>query len=280
MSEEVVETPKKKPPVLELKGVGRTFVGPTGRPLEAIRDVNLTIEDVPGIGEFRSLLGPSGSGKSTILNLIAGLDKPTVGTVKIDGKIVDGPGPQVGMVFQNYSSMPWMTVLQNVSYGLKLQGVSYEEREERAMELVRRVGLLGHEKKYPQTLSGGMRQRVALARTLAVKPRIILMDEPFGALDVRIRVETQDLVMEMWEELEPTIILVTHDIGEAVYMSDTIYVLSAEPGTVIDKISVDLPHPRKRDMTRTERFRHLENRVLNRLHELSEGKPEDFRITI
>ena len=267
-------------PILELTDVSRVFIDPDGKQHVAIKDVNLRIEDLPGKGEFRALLGPSGCGKSTIFNLVAGLDFPTTGTVRVGGKPVTGPGPDRGMVFQSYSSMPWMNVLDNVAYGLKLQGVPRGERHDKALDLIKRVGLAGHEKKYPQNLSGGMRQRVAIARTLAVEPRIILMDEPFGALDVKTRVETQDMVLQMWEELEATILFVTHDIGEAVYMSDQIYVLSAGPGRIIEHIRVDLPHPRKREITRTSQFRAYEQKIIDLIHRESGGQAEELRLTI
>lgn len=266
--------------IVELSNVSRVFIDPEGNEHTAIKDVNLIIEDVPGSGEFRALLGPSGCGKSTILNLIAGLDQPSTGTVKVAGKTVTGPGPDRGMVFQNYSSMPWMNVLQNVAYGLKLQGVGKAERNAKAADLIKRVGLDGHEYKYPQSLSGGMRQRVAIARTLAVEPEIILMDEPFGALDVRTRVETQDMVLEIWEELQATILFVTHDIGEAVYMSDQIYVLSAGPGRIIEQLEIDLGHPRRREVTRTKSYRNYENRIIDLIQNESKGEPEELRITI
>ena len=274
------EKPEKLPPIVELKDVSRVFIDPDGVEHVAIQGVDLVIEDLPGVGEFRALLGPSGCGKSTILNLIAGLDKPTSGTVKVAGKQVTGPGPDRGMVFQSYSSMPWMNVLNNVGYGLKLQGVGKQERDARAADLIKRVGLAGHEKKFPQSLSGGMRQRVAIARTLAVEPKIILMDEPFGALDVRTRVETQEMVLQVWEELEATILFVTHDIGEAVYMSDQIYVLSAGPGRILEQLRIDLPHPRSRKVTQTPAFRAYEQRIIDLIHRESGGEAEEMRLTI
>lgn len=268
------------PPIVELRDVTRVFVDPDGSEHVAIKDVDLVIEDLPDKGEFRALLGPSGCGKSTILNLIAGLDSPTQGVVRVGGREVTGPGPDRGMVFQNYSSFPWLNVLKNVAYGLKIEGVPRAEREAKAADLIKRVGLAGHEKKYPQELSGGMRQRVAIARTLAVEPKIILMDEPFGALDVKTRVETQDMVLQVWEELEATILFVTHDIGEAVYMSDQIYVLSAGPGRIIEHLRIDLPHPRRRQLTRTDEFRHYEQRILDLIHREAKGEGDELRITI
>src|SRR5204862_4208358 len=180
----------------------------------------LKVEDAPGVGEFRVFLGPSGCGKSTVLNIVAGLYPPTTGEALLRGQPITGPGSERGMVFQSYSSYPWLTVLDNVAFGLMLRGVPRGEREAVAREWVKKVGLEGTERKYPGQLSGGMRQRVAIARTLAVKPQIILMDEPFGALDVQTRLGMQNLINELWEEIEGSILFVTHDIPEAVYRVD------------------------------------------------------------
>ncbi len=187
------------PNVLELKGVSKSFVNPDGRIFQAIKDVNLTVRDEPGVGEFRVFLGPSGCGKSTILNIVAGLFEPSAGQALVRGKPVTGPGPDRGMVFQSYSSYPWLTVLDNVAFGLMLRGVARRERETTARTWIKKVGLEGSEKKYPRQLSGGMRQRVAIARTLAARPQIILMDEPFGALDVQM-----DLPLHRTEDLKNT----------------------------------------------------------------------------
>jgi ABC-type nitrate/sulfonate/bicarbonate transport system ATPase subunit len=257
--------------VLELKGVGKTFVNPDGETFAAIKDVNLEIPDLPERGEFRVFLGPSGCGKSTILNIVAGLMTPTTGQALLHGKPISGPGPDRGMVFQSYSSYPWLTVLDNVAFGLKLRGVPRDEREKVARTWVKKVGLAGSEKKYPNQLSGGMRQRVAIARTLAVKPQIILMDEPFGALDVQTRLGMQNLINELWEEIEGTILFVTHDIPEAVYLADKIHILSSAPGTMADEIDVDLPLHRTEELKRSTRFRELEQEVLDRIRAQSRG---------
>jgi ABC-type nitrate/sulfonate/bicarbonate transport system ATPase subunit len=257
--------------IVELRGVEKVFVDPDGTEFTAVTDVDLVIEDRPGRGEFRAVLGPSGCGKSTILNLIAGLEMPTEGTVRVGGEEVRGPGPERGMVFQSYSSMPWLDVEQNVSYGMRLQGVDSGTRRERAKMLIERVGLSGHESKYPRELSGGMRQRVAIARTLAVEPEIMLMDEPFGALDVHTRFDMQNLVQEIWERQEATILFVTHDISEAVYLSDRIYVLSTSPGTVVAEIDVDLPRPRTQETKRTPEFQRIEREILELIHRVGES---------
>lgn len=258
-----------KPLRVELEGVTKEFLDANGEPFTALSNVDLIIEDKPNVGEFHAILGPSGCGKSTVLNLIAGLILPTKGTVKVDGKVVSGPGPDRGMVFQSYSSMPWLTVLDNVAYGLKIRGVGRKERREISRELIDKVGLKGHESKYPKALSGGQRQRVAIARTLAARPSIILMDEPFGALDVNTRIDMQDLLLQIWEELEATIMFVTHDIAEAVYLADTVYIFAPSPGRVADKVPIELPYPRSREIKNSARFRRYEENLLERIHELA-----------
>jgi ABC-type nitrate/sulfonate/bicarbonate transport system ATPase subunit len=259
------------PNVLELKGVGKSFVNPDGRVFQAIKDVNLTVRDEPDVGEFRVFLGPSGCGKSTILNIVAGLFAPTTGQALVRGKPVAGPGPDRGMVFQSYSSYPWLTVLDNVAFGLMLRGVPRRERETTARTWIKKVGLEGSEKKYPRQLSGGMRQRVAIARTLAARPQIILMDEPFGALDVQTSLGMQNLINELWEEIEGTILFVTHDIAEAVYLADKIHILSTGPGTIVDEVTVDLPLHRTEDLKNTARFRELETVVLDKIRQQAKG---------
>jgi ABC-type nitrate/sulfonate/bicarbonate transport system ATPase subunit len=273
MAEAVAEHPH----VLELRKVSKQFVSPDGRSIDAIRDVNLTIPDEPGKGEFRVFLGPSGCGKSTILNIVAGLLAPSSGEALLRGRPIDGPGPDRGMVFQSYSSYPWLSVLDNVGFGLRLRGLAKPERDRIARAWIEKVGLKGSENKYPKHLSGGMRQRVAIARTLAVRPRVILMDEPFGALDVQTRLGMQNLINELWEEIEGTILFVTHDIPEAVYLADKIHVLSAGPGTIVDEIVVDLPLRRTEDLKQSARFRDLETLVLSKIRE--EARGGNVRIT-
>jgi NitT/TauT family transport system ATP-binding protein len=271
MATAAADKEKPTPNVLELKNVSKTFVTPDGKVFQAIKNVNLQIKDEPGRGEFRVFLGPSGCGKSTILNIVAGLYRPTSGEAFVRGREIVGPGPDRGMVFQSYSSYPWLTVLENVAFGLQLRGVGKAERERAARTWVEKVGLKGSEHKYPKQLSGGMRQRVAIARTLAVKPQIILMDEPFGALDVQTRMGMQNLINELWEEIESTILFVTHDIAEAVYLADTIHILSAGPGSVVDEVEIDLPLHRTEDLKRTSRFRELEVLVLEKIRAQAGG---------
>ena len=197
-------------------------------------------------GQFKTILGPSGCGKSTILRMIAGLSKPTSGNVIIDEKEISD-NPKIGMVFQKYSNFPWFSVLENVALGLKFKGINKEERNTKAMEMIKLVGLEGHENKYAQypTLSGGQLQRVAIARSLASSPNILLMDEPFGALDVKTRLQMQDLLVKIYEELNPTIIFVTHDIQEAVYLSDDIYIMGRAPSKFIMHYNINLPFNRE-----------------------------------
>ena len=265
------------PHVLELRNVGKSFVNPDGKVFQAVRDIDLVIDDVPGAGEFRVFLGPSGCGKSTILNIVAGLYPATTGQALLRGKPITGPGFDRGMVFQSYSSYPWLTVLDNVAFGMMLRGAPRDEREQIARTWIEKVGLKGTEQKYPRQLSGGMRQRVAIARTLAVKPQIILMDEPFGALDVQIRLGMQNLINELWEEIDATILFVTHDIPEAVYLADKIHILSAGPGTFVDEIEVDLPVHRTEELKQSKRFRELETLVLERIR--AQAKGGSVRIT-
>jgi len=213
----------------------------------------------------------SGSGKSTLLRYIAGLQKPTKGEVLVHGKKVD-ESQRVSMVFQQYSSLPWQTVLENVALALKFQGVGKKEREERAMELIKLVGLEGHEHKFAQypTLSGGQLQRVAIARSLLANPQILLMDEPFGALDVKTRLTMQDLLTKIWRKFQSTIIFVTHDISEAVYLAEDIYILKSQPSKIVEHIVVDLPMERNRQTKRDPNYMNLVYLVEDKMVAVSE----------
>src|SRR4051794_34260936 len=213
-----------------VKDVSRIFYSPSGEKIEALKDVNLEVEDAfsaagRDIGEFRVLLGPSGCGKSTLLRMIAGLDKPSSGQVLVNGQPVTGPGKDRGMVFQKYTSFPWLTVAENIEYGMKINGVADAERRKTVDHLLEAVGLTGFAKVYPHTLSGGMQQRVAIARTLALRPQVVLMDEPFGALDAQTRTDMQDLLLRIWDESASTVLFVTHDVDEAIYLADRIYIM-------------------------------------------------------
>ena len=248
----------------------------------AVESVNFSVYDRPDKGEFICVLGPSGCGKSTVLNMIAGFYGPTEGAVLMFGQPVGPPDADRGFVFQSYGSFPHLRVWENIAFGLllkemnrrgkdpatwtldKLIGVRGARRRrirEEAMEWVRAVGLLSSEQKYPHQLSGGMRQRVALARTLAVKPKIILMDEPFGALDRVTRWEMQDLLIKLWREKEPTVFLVTHDIPEAVFLGDRIYIFSPAPGTIVEEVDIPTPDMPAAEMQRTTEFSELVNEI-------------------
>jgi NitT/TauT family transport system ATP-binding protein len=225
--------------LLELKHVSQTYDG--GKSF-VIKDFNLLIEEKPNQGQFVVILGESGCGKSTVLNYIAGLNKPTGGDVLIKGK-PKHETPPISMVFQRYSSLPWRTVLENIMLPLEIRGVAKKEAKEKAKEMIAKVGLFDHVNKYAQapTLSGGQLQRVAIARCLVANPSVILMDEPFGALDINTRMQMQLLVSQLWEQLKPTIIFVTHDVAEAVFLADDIYFMAANPGRIIEHWTVDLP---------------------------------------
>jgi NitT/TauT family transport system ATP-binding protein len=248
--------------VVEFTGVTKTFNPGTPRAYTAIKDVNFTVHDQPGRGEFAAILGPSGCGKSTVLRLIAGLrphHPPTGGSVLVDGKPVEGPGADRGMVFQDYTSFDNRTVLDNVAFGLECQGVEKEKRYEKARSWIEKVGLdvERDQNKYPHQLSGGMRQRVAIARTLILSPRIILMDEPFGALDPGTRLKMQDLLVRMWKDIEASVFFVTHSIEEAVYLGDRVYILSSSPGTLLREMEVPPPDRPAKEMQREPEFMEL-----------------------
>lgn len=243
-----------RPPVVEFENVSKTFN--PGEPTEftALRDISFCIDDVPDYGEFIAIIGPSGCGKSTILNLIQGFSDvypPTTGEVRVRGERVAGPGRDRGMIFQQYSSYPHLTVLDNVTFGLDLNrgalGVDAREIRERAREWIRKVGLSGHERKYPHQLSGGQQQRVAIARSLALKPKIILMDEPFSALDEPTRYDMQRLIMELWHEVEATVMIVTHSIAEAVFLGDRVWIMGRAPGRIAREFKDVIPPTRETD---------------------------------
>lgn len=251
---------------LELKGLSVTYVGRDGRETEAVRDVSLKVQDKPGVGELVVFLGPSGCGKSTILKAVAGLLPPTKGEVLLDGKPVEGVSRDRGMVFQSYTSFGWLTVQENVEYGLKLQGVPRAERAKQAKEVLKEVGLLDFSGRLPRDLSGGMKQRVAIARTLVNRPRVILMDEPFGALDPMTRWGMQGLLLDVNRVEDNTVLFVTHDVSEAVYLADTAYVLSARPARVLHR--VDIPFFARRDiqLKSSAEFREVERKLLDMLY--------------
>ena len=234
---------------LEIAGVSRVFRG-RDTLVEALRPVDLSV----GEGEFVALLGPSGCGKSTLLRMAAGLDHPDSGTIQLDGRPVEKPGPERGMVFQQPALYPWLTVRDNVSFGLIEQGMGRNDARSRADSLLAQVGLEGFAGQYPKTLSGGMQQRVALARALAPDPSVMLLDEPFGALDTQTRSLMQELLLAVWERNRKTVLFVTHDIEEAIFLAGRVVVLTARPGTVKAEISIDLPRPRDYHIRTTPAF--------------------------
>ena len=231
---------------LELRGVTKEFVvrpskdQPAARVLRALDDITL---DVPN-GEFLTLVGPSGSGKTTLLDILGGLTRPTSGRVRVDGREVTGPGLDRGIVFQQYALFPWRTALGNVAFGLEQQGVGRRERQERARDGLALVGLEGFEDRYPHELSGGMKQRVAIARSLAYQPGILLMDEPFAALDAQTREQLQDELLRIWQQVHRTMVFITHSIEEAIALGDRVVVLSPRPGRIRDIVDVPIPRPR------------------------------------
>ena len=251
------------PDIIELKGITQIY-SDKGQQKVVIDDLNMLVEQIPPNGSFVVILGKSGCGKSTLLRYIAGLQKPTKGEILINEKPQTDEHP-ISMVFQQYSSFPWYTVLQNVMLPLLFQGHDKKEAAALAMAMIQEVGLQGHEYKYAQypILSGGQLQRVAIARSLVSNPSIILMDEPFGALDTNTRFQMQLMLARIWLKIKSTIILVTHDINEAVYLADKVVVLSKRPAHVMDVIEIDLPRPRKLEMTESEEFFAVRNRVLD-----------------
>lgn len=262
-------------PKLLVRDLSVTYLSKSGDPVPAVSEVSFTILDKPGAGEIIVFLGPSGCGKSTILKCVAGLLAPTRGRVEVDGKPVEGTSRDRGMVFQAYTSFAWLTVQQNVEYGLKLAGVPKPERAERALEALAQVGLAEYARRYPKELSGGQKQRVALARTLVNKPRLVLMDEPFGALDPGIRWGMQSLLLDISRRADNTILFVTHDVAEAVYLADTVYVLSARPARILHRVDVPVFGERDLGLKQTAPFREVENHLLSLLH----GQPGNLRVS-
>ena len=235
--------------ILDVHGVERRFASAGGSTL-ALQATNLSVVE----NEFITILGPSGCGKSTLLRIVAGLDRPTAGEVLLDGRRVQGPGADRGMVFQSYTLFPWLTVLDNVCFGLRERGLPRAQQVEVAQGFLVQVGLAGFAGHYPKQLSGGMQQRTALARALANDPRMLLMDEPFGALDHQTRELMQELLLGIWEQQRKTVLFVTHDIDEAVFMGSRVVVMSARPGRIKVDRAVPLPHPRHYSVKTTPVF--------------------------
>jgi NitT/TauT family transport system ATP-binding protein len=239
----------QRPVVLDVRGLCKTFETPKG-PIEVLRDLNFSVHR----REFICVLGASGCGKSTLIRILAGLETQTAGAVEVDGKAVVGPGSDRGMVFQRYTLFPWLTVKRNVMFGLREKGIPKKRAEEEARQWVEVVGLSKFLDAYPYQLSGGMKQRVAIARALANQPRVLLMDEPFGALDAQTRGQMQAYLQQIWMNVDVTIVFITHDLDEAVLMADRIIVLNANPGCIAEIIEVPILQPRSPDALFYPRF--------------------------
>lgn len=233
--------------------------------IEAVKDVSMRVAP----GEFVSLIGPSGCGKSTLLNVVAGFVKPTQGTATLDDKLIEKPGADRGMVFQQYSLFPWKTVRANVEFGLKMQGVGGSQRETAARTLLGLAGLLSFENYYPDQLSGGMKQRVGIVRALATSPQVLLMDEPFGALDSQTRTVMQQILTNIWQRFRISVLFITHDIDESIFLSDRVYVMTARPGRIKAEIPILLPRPRVPEMMASAEFLQLKSTLRNLIREES-----------
>jgi NitT/TauT family transport system ATP-binding protein len=250
-----------RPVVLEVKKLTKTFDSPGG-PVTALKDIDFRVHQ----REFVCVIGPSGCGKSTLIRILAGLESQCSGEMLLDGRTVRGPGPDRGMVFQGYTLFPWRTVKKNVMFGLEMAGRSRARAEEEARQWIDLVGLAKFENAYPHQLSGGMKQRVAIARALANQPRILLMDEPFGALDAQTRARMQAYLMEIWQNVDITVLFITHDLDEAIYLADRILVLKAHPGEVQEVIEVPVPQPRSPDQFLSPEFLATRKRLEELIH--------------
>jgi ABC-type nitrate/sulfonate/bicarbonate transport system ATPase subunit len=246
--------------ILSIRGVSRTFTSKQGNTL-ALQASDLEVDE----NDFITILGPSGCGKSTLLRIVAGLDRQTAGDVLLDSQRIEGPGADRGMVFQSYTLFPWLTVRENVCFGLRERGSPRSQQLDVAQSFLQRVGLVGFENHYPKQLSGGMQQRTALARALANNPRMLLMDEPFGALDHQTRELMQELLLRIWEAERKTVLFVTHDIDEAVFMGSRVVVMSARPGRIKREIVVPFGHPRHYSLKTTPEFARLKAELTEEL---------------
>ena len=248
----------KNAPQLLIEGVTRTFPGARGKPpTQALLPIDFAVRE----NDFVTILGPSGCGKSTLLRIVAGLDFPTSGQVLLDGARITGPGADRGVVFQSYTLFPWLTVEQNIRFGLRERGVSEAVQKERSDFFIAKVGLRGFEQHYPKQLSGGMQQRTAIARALANDPKMLLLDEPFGALDNQTRVLMQELLLGIWEQAQKTVLFVTHDIDEAIFMANRVVVFTARPGRIKSEIAVPFEHPRHYTLKTTPEFMAIKARL-------------------
>ena len=247
---------------LKIDNVYKEYTGRKGKTV-ALNGVSLDIKE----NEFICVVGPSGCGKSTLLNIIAGLLEPTSGDVYLDGKRIEGTGVERGVVFQGYALFPWRTVLKNVMFGLEIKKVPKAEAEATARKYIKAVGLEGFEEAYPKELSGGMRQRVAIARAYAVNPEVLLMDEPFGALDAQTRVQLQSELLNTWENEKKTCFFITHDVEEAIILAQRVVIMSARPGRIKRVVDVDIPYPRTQATKLDPRFIELKNEIWNEVYQ-------------
>ncbi len=256
-----METGKKNVPEIEIQGVTKNYETREGSFL-ALEEVNLDVEK----NEFICVVGPSGCGKTTLMNIIAGLNPPSTGTVKVRGELVTGPGKGKGVVFQQYALYPWLTVEKNVEFGLRMKGVEKEKRREIAQKYIKIVGLEKFAKSYPKELSGGMKQRVAIARAYTTGPEVLLMDEPFGALDAQTRAQLQENLLNTWQQEKKTCFFITHDVEEAVLLSTKVIIMSAGPGRIREIVDVHLPYPRDQETKLTPEFNELKNQIWNKVY--------------
>lgn len=245
---------------LRLDKVGKVF-GSGPNAVEALQDIAIDVRE----GEFAVVVGPSGCGKSTLLNIVAGLEEGTTGQVLINGRRIQGPGADRGMVFQSYTLFPWLTVRKNVEFGLRIKGLPSAERKRLARRYLKLVGLEEFANALPKSLSGGMKQRTAIARVLANSPDMLLMDEPFGALDAQTRLQLQDLLLDVWRKERATVLFITHDIDEAILLADTIHIMSRRPGRIIKSIPVAIPRPRDHRTTLLPEFTAIKKDIMEML---------------
>ncbi|MGR6835972.1 ABC transporter ATP-binding protein [Syntrophomonas erecta] len=250
--------------MLNIKGIYKTYGSGEGR-VNALENINMEIQP----NEFAVIVGPSGCGKTTLLQIAAGLEKASRGSVSLRGEIITGPGPERGMVFQAYTLFPWLTVENNVAFGPRQRGLSEKIIKEKVDHYLNVTGLAKFRKLYPKALSGGMKQRVAIARALANDPEVLFMDEPFGALDAQTRVVMQELLLQVWERDQKTVLFITHDIDEAVFLADTIYVMTRQPGTIKKTIQVPLARPRDHSILLTQEFLDLKKEIVELIWEES-----------
>lgn len=252
-----------RPVQLSIDNVSLRFPKPDGGEFTALENVSLEVKDQ----EFAVIVGPSGCGKSSLLYLTAGLNTPSDGEIRVADELVTGPGAERGMVFQSYTLFPWLTVAQNIEFGFKRKKMPAAERKETVDYYLNEVGLTGFADNFPTQLSGGMKQRVAIARALANDPKILLMDEPFGALDSQTRLQMQQLLLRVWEHRKKTVVFVTHDIDEAILLGDRVFVMGSKPGRIQQILDVDIPHPRTLDMVMEPEFIARKREILSLLHD-------------